>query len=226
MVKTITSFPTQTVGHRWPWVFISLWMLKPTHLGFWLYTPPLGAERFPSAHRHSGVDGSSSQSLVPAWLAPIRVGKMWRSRLWFACFFPPLTWHKMQIDVSWGFIWSRKCFTLKGLTGSVHPIGAAWVHGTRWTLQCDIKQARWSSFWYVYLLELSSLFPDFIKCSYIRIGRQPVIADNYWLASISILLASQFKSAQWDVNCDPRWVTEDLPFEGTVVSAWVEINLA
>lgn len=91
---------------------------------------------------------------------------------WFAFFFP-LTWHKMQIDVRWGFIFSS--LTLEGLTGDIHPIGAAWVHGTRRAQCSDVKQTHLSGFWYVYLLKLSSLFHDFIM----RGECQPVIADNY-----------------------------------------------
>lgn len=172
-VPSLHSQTCVTLG-VWAGTFVSLGMSKPTRLGFWLYTPPFRAERFFLAHRHSGVDGSSSQSPAAALLAPIRVKKMWRSRLWNdLLFFLPLTWHKMQIDVRWGFIFSS--LTLEGLTGDIHPIGAAWVHGTRWAQRSDVKQTHLSGFWYVYLLKLSSLFHDFIM----REECQPVIADNY-----------------------------------------------
>lgn len=98
--------------------------------------------------------------------------------------FSPFTWHKMQIDVRWGFILSKKCLTLEGLTGNVHSIGATWVHGTPWAPHSDVKQAHLNGFWYVYSLELTSLFHDFIICNYIRGECQSVIADNYWLAGI------------------------------------------
>lgn len=209
-------FSAKTVGYVQLWVsgMVHLFVTSSTS-GFLIYTPPFRAERFFLAHRHSGVDGSSCQGLACS-LARLFRGKkdVKVSVMKLLAYFPPHMEKKMLIAARWGFgempgtdTLSRNCLTLKGLRGDIHPIGAQWVHRTRWVPRSDVKEVHLRAF-DMYICR--NYHPCFMISLYAITWEENV--SQYlqtitgWLASINISFAS-FKSAQWDINSDLQRIT-------------------